>query len=215
MQHFVLGRCGAPVFGHAPRVPSLRGTRGLHAAMRSGRPCLLFLHLSGSARCERAAAEVAAAARRLRGAVYVGAIDVAALPALASQLTGGAADAVPLVVMLHGQSARPLPSPTEADALVTEGLAALGAAAALQPVCTAAELRTLLRRSPRGAAVAMHGRLLPPLREALRASCAATCPPACLPRSRAAYVGRGCSPLHVARDRMHPGALPTALRASS
>ena len=189
MQHFVLGRCGAPVFGHAPRVPSLRGTHGLHVAMRSGRPCLLFLHLSGSARCERAAAEVAAAARRLRGAVYVGAIDVAALPALASQLTGGAADAVPLVVMLHGQSARPLPSPTEADALVTEGLAALGAAAALQPVCTAAELRTLLRRSPRGAAVAMHGRLLPPLREALRASCAATCPPACLPRSRAAYVG--------------------------
>ena len=160
MQHFVLGRCGAPLFGHAPRVPSVRSTQDLHAAMRSGRPCLLFLHLSGSARCERAAAEVAAATSRLRRAVYVGAIDVALLPALASQLTGGAADAVPLVVMLHGQSARPLASPTEADALVTAALAELGAAAVLQPVCTAAELRTLLRRSRRGAAIAMHGRLV-------------------------------------------------------
>ena len=174
LQHFVLGRCGAPVFGHAPRVPSLRSTRGLHAAMQRKQPCLLFLHLSGSARCERAAGEVAAAARRLRGAVFVAAIDVAALPALAAQLTGGAADAVPLVVLLQAQSARPLSDQPEADQLVAEGLAALGAAAALQPVCTAAELRTLLRRSPRGAAVALHGRLPPPLREALRASCAAS-----------------------------------------
>ena len=170
LQAFFLGRCGPPLFGHAPIVPSVRGELGLQLAVRGGRPALVFLHLS-SARCERAAQEVAAAARRLRGAVGVVALDAAS--PLAMRLTGGSAD-VPLALMLHGRQMRPVAARLEADALVSEGLEALGPAAMLRPICSVAELKQLLRLQALPVGVAVALRSLPHTeREAMRATCAA------------------------------------------
>lgn len=199
-QSFFLGRCGPPLFGHAPIVPSARSERGLQLAARGGRPALLLLHLS-SARCERAAQEVAAAARRLRGAVGVVALDAAS--PLAMRLTGGGTPDVPRVLMLHGRQLQPVAAALEADALVAEGLEALGPAATLRPICSLEDLKKLLRLQARPVGVAVALRSLPhATREAMRAACAARgvpCGRLTSPGSRCAAAAHlGCEGSDVA-----------------
>ena len=129
----------------------------LQRAMSQKKPILLFLHLGGSPRSEKAAPAIVTAHSRLRGAVLVAAVDAAAEPKLAQMLQPsndpGASDGstLPSALLIGGEhGARHFEPPLNASKLIA---AALELMPELSRVCTLNQLRGL-REAARGA----HGR---------------------------------------------------------
>ena len=171
---FVLG-ADARTFSWASGVGYVRRQQaaGLDAHLRSGRPALLFIHLGGSPRAERAAAAISEAHALLRRtAVLVAAIDAEAEPALAQQLSLGAE--LPTAVLITTAGARPIEPPLNATRLVAAAAAALPG---LPTACTASEFRSLFSAAARGshvgaAPLAIAYRVRAPASYVMRAACA-------------------------------------------
>lgn len=174
-----VGRTGRPAFGCLSPVAEASPFNAAELLSPAAMPVILFVHLSGSERCKRAAREVAAAAKALQGAARVVAIDAESQAELAKAV--GAAqqgDDSPyprlLLLQMRGgaPSAVPLPPPHSAATLIEEAAASLPR---LPMVCT----REDLARARHGGPFALANHRLPrSFTMRLRIACAAEGAPA-------------------------------------
>ena len=127
----------------------------LHSAMGRRKPCLVFLHLGGSPRSEKSAPAIIEAQRKLRGAVFIAALDVETQPKLAKMMqpSGGSEDgsSLPAALLIgEDRGARRFDAPLNGSILVAEAMQLLPD---LPRVCTLNQFRGLLE-----AAKGAHGR---------------------------------------------------------
>ena len=179
VKRLVLGT-GARSFRWSSGMPYLRkqSLGQLHRQMQAGKPSLLFVHLGGSARSTKSAAAIIEARRRLRGAVFVAAVDAEAEPELAEQL--GRGDDLPKALLVRGRGdsepAQFFDAPLNASTLVD---AATDALPSLPNACTANQWFAALRAAGGGASGSRTRRsalvlaMRPAWRAVARVGCAA------------------------------------------